>query len=134
MKWLILLVTLFSAQLLYGQHSVRLDWTQGTANAGCTTDCPITSNKIYRGTRLGGPYTLLFSSGSPVTTYTDSTVINGAVYFYVETAVATCNGNVDCGGVVATAESAFSSEAQAQIPADVNKGAKYSKYKKLGVQ
>lgn len=57
-------------------QSVTLNWTnQGT----------YALNSVYRSTVTGGPYTKIFTSGSPIITYTDSTVTAVNTYFYVVT-------------------------------------------------
>jgi hypothetical protein len=78
-------------------HSVSLTWSP-SASSG------VTSYNVYRGTVSGGPYTRLHT-GVITTTYTDSNVQSGTTYYYVTTAV-------DSSG----AESAYSNEAQANIP------------------
>lgn len=77
-----------------------LSWTQG-ANNGTT----ITANCVYRGT-VAGIYTLpaLYCSSTPITTYTDTTVVAGVTYHYAVTAKA------------GTLESAYSNDATAVIP------------------
>ena len=76
-------------------HSATLNWT-ASISAG------VTGYKIYRGTASGGPYTLVTTVGT-VTTYTDNTVQAGLSYYYVVTAVA-------------SGESTFSNQVQANIP------------------
>ena len=78
-------------------HNVALGWNQSTG-VGLTGNC------VYRSQTSGGPYTQLFCSGSPTTSYTDTQVISGQTYYYVVTAVA------------GTQESAFSNETKAVIP------------------
>lgn len=87
-------------------HSVTLNWTQSTSSG-------ISGSKVYRtqgtcpGTALG---TLLFSSSTPITTYTDSAVgAPGSQSCYAVTAVcASCNPT----------ESTQSNQVSATIPAD----------------
>lgn len=62
-----------------GAHQVLLNWTQSTGSG-------ITGNNIYRGTASGGE-TLLYSSTTPITTYTDTSITNGSTYYYKVTAV-----------------------------------------------
>ena len=78
-------------------HSVGLNWNASTST--------VSGYNIYRSTTSGTGYAKL--NGSPVASlsYTDSTVQNGTIYYYVTTAV-------DSGGT----ESLFSNEAQAIIP------------------
>lgn len=85
-------------------HKVTLQWTQATQPANVT----LTGNSVYRGTTTGGPYTLVFASSTPITTYTDTTVTGGTTYFYVVTAVA------------GTQESAYSNEVSAAVPVSPN--------------
>lgn len=81
-----------------GSHSVALTWTQST-----TTSPAITGNKVYRGTVSGGE-TLLYTSTTPIVTYTDGPFTTGTTYYYRVTAVNT-NG-----------ESAYSNEVSAVVP------------------
>lgn len=76
-----------------GSH-VTLLWVQSPGS--------ITGNNVYRGTQMGGPYTQIFSSGAPITTYVD----NGCVgtCFYVVTAISSAG------------ETAYSNEASASVP------------------
>ncbi len=60
-----------------GESNVVLNWT---APAGATT------YNVYRRAQGGGGYTLL-ATGLVSTTYTDSALANGTIYFYVVTAV-----------------------------------------------
>lgn len=68
-----------------------------------TTCLPVTSNNVYRSTTQGGPYSEIYSSSSPITTYSNTSVSPGT-YYYVITAV-NANG-----------ESAYSGEATAVVP------------------
>jgi len=78
-------------------HSVALSWSPSSSSG-------IASYKVYRGTVTGGPYSLL-TSGLSSTTYTDSNVQSGSIFYYVTTAV-------DSSGQ----ESGYSGEAKAVIP------------------
>lgn len=130
MRILVIAFIMLLAKIACAQHAANLSWVQGTANAGCTTDCPITSNNVYRSLD-NISFSLLFGSVSPITSYRDSPLIGGKTYYYKITAVATCNGNADCGGVNgATAESVFSSTVIANIPTAKNK---LMKYRMLGI-
>jgi hypothetical protein len=60
---------------------------------------------LYRGVASGGPYSLVTPTPIPMTSYVDTSVIAGATYYYVSTAVS------------ASGESAFSNEALATVPA-----------------
>jgi hypothetical protein len=77
-------------------HSVSLNWS-ASASA-------VAFYKVYRGTMSGGPYNVL-TTNVKATTYTDSTVQSGGIYYYVTSAVDT-----------AGAESIFSNEFQSVIP------------------
>src|SRR4030095_6870888 len=59
-----------------GDARVVLTWD---ASAGAT------SYNVKRGTSSGGPYTTV-ASGVTVTTYTDTSVNNGTIYYYVVSA------------------------------------------------
>lgn len=78
-------------------HSVALSWDAPSSTA-------VAYYKVYRGTVSGGPYAALNTKGT-TTTYTDSTVQSGGIYYYVTSAV-------DAAGV----ESIFSNELQLIIP------------------
>lgn len=78
-------------------HSVSLNWTpSGSSYNGFN---------IYRGSVSGGPYTRVNSSVLSTTSYTDSSVTSGSMYYYVATEVGT-------DGV----ESSYSNVATAAIP------------------
>jgi len=79
------------------QHSVSLTW-----NASIST---VSGYNVYRSTVSGGSYTKINSSLVAILSYTDSTVQNGATYYYVTTAVDSTGG-----------ESTFSNEVSAPIP------------------
>lgn len=57
------------------RHLVYLSWIQGTA--------PITGNDIYRSTVHGGPYTLIYTSVTPLSFYYDNPV-EGTYYYVVD--------------------------------------------------
>jgi|SRR5208282_513782 len=76
------------------------DWM----NSGNTCP-PVTSNNVYRSTTSGGPYTEIYSSSSPIATYSDTPGSPG-VYYYVVTSVS------------ANGESANSNEAPANDAGD----------------
>jgi Abnormal spindle-like microcephaly-assoc'd, ASPM-SPD-2-Hydin len=78
-------------------HSVSLSWSASTSSG-------ISYYNVYRGTISGGPYTLL-KSGVTSTSYTDSNVQSGKIYYYVTTAV-------DSAGL----ESVYSNQATAVVP------------------
>ena len=80
------------------QPYISLSWTQGTGGATVTSNC------VYRGT-AAGVYTLpaIYCSTTPITSYTDNTVVNGNTYHYAVTARAGTN------------ESAYSNDAFATV-------------------
>lgn len=79
-------------------HNVSLSWTASTSTG-------VTGYNLCRGTTSGGPYTQINSSLITGTSYTDSNVVAGQVYYYVAAAV-------NSGG----AQSGYSNEASATIP------------------
>jgi Abnormal spindle-like microcephaly-assoc'd, ASPM-SPD-2-Hydin len=89
--------TLTGAGMAPGTHSVTLSWNPSTS--------PAVGYNVYRGTSSGGPYSKLNSAPQPGASFTDLSVLSGATYFYVATAV-------DSNSV----ESAHSNEAKAVIP------------------
>src|SRR5262249_4204224 len=64
-----------------GSNSVALTWTAPTSNGGSA----ITGYRVYRGTTSGAE-TLLTTVGT-VTSYTDTTAVNGTTYYYEVSAV-----------------------------------------------
>jgi hypothetical protein len=72
-------------------HFNALSW-------GLSPDAGVTSQKVYRGTVKGGPYTVLTTLGPTITTFQDNSVIAGVTHCYVLTAL------------IGTAESVFSGE------------------------
>lgn len=80
-----------------GVHTVALSWNASTSS--------VIGYNVYRGTQSGGPYQRLTSSPQPDTSYTDTTVLTGATYYYVATAVDSNH-----------AESVYSNQAQAVVP------------------
>ena len=79
------------------QHSVDLTWTASTST--------VSGYNVYRSTVSGSSYTKINSSLVTALNYTDSTVQNGTIYYYVTTAVDS-SGN----------ESGYSNVASANIP------------------
>ncbi len=79
-------------------HSVFLSWT-----ASISPD--VTGYNVYRGTTSRGSYTRVNSALIVGTSYADTSVLAGQVYYYVATAVDNSNN-----------ESAYSNEALAIIP------------------
>ena len=61
------------------KKQIALSWTQSSSPN-------ITSNKVYRGTVNGGPYSLV-ATISATTSYTDAGLQSGTTYYYVVTAV-----------------------------------------------
>lgn len=99
--WVLLFLLVATALAAPTVHQASLSWAQSSSSG-------LTGNCVYRGTVSGGPYSQLTCSSSPVTSYIDTTVVGGATYYYVVTAV---NG---------TEESAFSNQVQAVIPQSPN--------------
>ena len=79
--------------------SVVLTWTQAASPN-------VTANCVYRGT-VADTYTLpaIYCSTSPITTYTDTTVVRGTTYHYAVTAK-----------YGTTTESGYSNDATAAVP------------------
>ena len=80
-----------------GSHLVDLSWTASTST--------VVGYNIYRGTVSGGPYVKLNATVVSGTSYTDTGVAAGQLYYYVVTAV-------DSSGV----ESVYSNQASATVP------------------
>lgn len=83
MKTLLIVLALsFAAVAQNGptQPSVALSWTQSNSSG-------VTGNCVYRGV-LAGTYTLpaLFCSTTPITSYTDTTIVRGTTYHFAVTA------------------------------------------------
>ena len=79
-------------------RNVLLNWTASTSP-------DIAGYNVYRATTLGGAYQQLNTSPLPGTSYVDTDVVPGQIYFYVTTAADQNN-----------VESAFSNEAVALVP------------------
>jgi len=76
-------------------HSAALSWTASTST--------VSGYNVYRGTVNGGPYTLINPSLVTGLSYTDTTVLSGATYYYVTTAVDSSGvQSVDSNQVIAT--------------------------------
>lgn len=82
-------------------HSVSLTWTASSSGN-------IAGYNIFRSTTSGGPYTQLNSSLLTTTSYTDTTVTAGQIYYYVTTAVDSSN-----------TQSGYSNQAQATVPTTI---------------
>ena len=80
-------------------HSATLTWV-------ASTSANIAGYNVYRSSAAAGPYTRVNANLVTPTSYLDSAVQAGAVYYYVVTAVDSNNN-----------ESAYSNQAQASIPA-----------------
>lgn len=91
------LVTVPLSETAVVQHTATLNWIASTS--------AVVGYYVYGGDTSGGPYSRITASVVGATSYTDSTVQAGAVYFYVVTAI-DANNN----------ESVYSSEIQAVIP------------------
>ena len=65
------------------QHSVALNWDKSVAN--------VLGYFVYRSSKSSGPYAKLNSEVSLETSYTDSSVVSGRMYFYVVTAISSEN-------------------------------------------
>ena len=65
------------------QHGIQLNWTQSITPG-------ITHNAVYTSPTKGGPYTLLFTSTTPITTYLvpQTTTNQGTFACFVVTATA----------------------------------------------
>lgn len=81
-------------------HIVNLNWSASDSQN-------VIGYNVYRGTNSGGPYIRINSALNASTSYTDSSVVDGQIYFYVTTAVNSSNG-----------ESAYSNQTEAVIPSN----------------
>ena len=77
------------------------DWAMVIQGNSAVTCPPVTSNNVYRSTTSGGPYSEIYESSTPITSYTDTP--STGTYYYVVSAV---NSN---------GESPYSSEASASV-------------------
>jgi Abnormal spindle-like microcephaly-assoc'd, ASPM-SPD-2-Hydin len=78
-------------------HSVGLSWSPSTST--------VIGYNTYSSAQTGGPYTKLTSTPVATTSYTDTTVQSGIIYYFVITSVDSSN-----------MESAYSSEVSALVP------------------
>lgn len=74
-------------------HTVALNWTQSTSSG-------VTANKVYRSTTSGAQGAAIFTSASPVTTYTDGPLTNGTTYYYCVSALVGSNNESPCSNQV----------------------------------
>src|ERR1700681_3921831 len=71
-------------------HTVALTWTQSAFSG-------VTANKIYRSTTSGSQGSAIYSSPTPIITYTDSgPLTNGTTYYYCVSALAGSNNESAC--------------------------------------
>jgi fibronectin type 3 domain-containing protein len=90
------LLLFFSAITAHAQssHTVALNWTQSPASG-------VTANKVYRSTTSGAQGTAIFTSSSPIVTYTDvGPLTNGTTYYYCVTALVGTNNESACSNQV----------------------------------
>jgi fibronectin type 3 domain-containing protein len=80
-------------------HSVALTWDRSSST--------VVGYFVYRSSKPSGPYAKVNSAADASTSYSDSTVANGQVYYYVVTAVDSSN-----------IESAYSNQASVTIPSN----------------
>ncbi|MGA8406614.1 MAG: choice-of-anchor D domain-containing protein, partial [Candidatus Acidiferrales bacterium] len=80
-------------------HSVALTWDRSTST--------VTGYFVYRSSKPSGPYAKMNSSADSSTSYSDTTVASGQVYYYVVTAVDSSN-----------IESSYSNQISVTIPSN----------------
>jgi hypothetical protein len=80
-------------------HSVALSWDRSSST--------VVGYFVYRSSKPSGPYAKVNSAADASLSYSDSTVANGQVYYYVVTAVDSSN-----------IESAYSNQVSVTIPTD----------------
>ena len=80
-------------------HSVALAWDRSSST--------VVGYFVYRSSKSSGPYAKVNSAADASTSYSDSTVANGQVYYYVVTAVDSSN-----------IESAYSNQVSVTIPSN----------------
>ena len=78
-------------------HSVALNWDRSTST--------VLGYFVYRSSKPSGPYAKMNSSADSSTSYSDTTVADGQVYYYVVTAVDSSN-----------IESSYSNQVSVTIP------------------
>jgi hypothetical protein len=91
------LVGLSGAGVQLISHSATVNWNASTS--------AVIGYNVYRGSVSGGPYQKINTPLDAATTFTDSTVQAGQIYYWVVTAVASSN-----------VESVYSSQVSATIP------------------
>jgi len=91
------LVALSGAGVQLISHSATVNWTASTS--------AVIGYNVYRGTVSGGPYQKISASLDAATTFTDSTVQAGQIYYWVVTALNS-----------SSVESIYSSQVSATIP------------------
>ena len=101
-----LVLVLILAPGLLAQQTATTTETLNVTHAGILTwnasTSTVTGYNVYRGTKSGGPYTLLATANS--LTFTDTTVVPSTTYFWVVTALDN------------TQESVYSNEVSGTIP------------------
>ncbi|MFZ3216972.1 MAG: choice-of-anchor D domain-containing protein [Candidatus Acidiferrales bacterium] len=81
------------------QHTVALSWDRSSSS--------VTGYFVYRGSKPSGPYAQLNTSADASPSYSDTTVADGQVYYYVVTAVDSSN-----------IQSAYSNQVSVTIPSN----------------
>lgn len=90
-------VTASVSNVVPAQHSATLSWAPSPS--------AIVGYYVYRSTQSGGPYVRMTGTPNASTSFTDTSVTGGGIYYYVVTAV-------DATGI----ESIYSNQTTAQIP------------------
>jgi len=84
----------FSGVVIGPPAPISLSATPGSGQVALTWTAPTgaTGYNVKRSSTSGGPYTVIGTSTG--TTFTDTTVTNGATYYYVTTAITNVSGSV----------------------------------------